>query len=79
MVFERFLGVVFASKCFKSLEGEFVKKLTKPRPWRQNQESTYLKFIKKFEKNTENYYFFLTSILDVFFIDFGRVLGPKNQ
>ena len=52
MVFERFGGVFFSSNFVFSLEGEFVKKLTKPRPWRQNQESTFLKFIKKFGKKT---------------------------
>ncbi len=40
---------------FLSLDSEFVKKLTKPRPWRQNQGSTFLKVIKNIEKNAKNY------------------------
>ena len=47
IVFARFLGGFFTLKFYKSLEGEFVKKLTKPRPWRQNQGSTFLKLKKK--------------------------------
>ena len=37
------------------------------------------KIKKKFKKNAENYLFWGTSILELFFVDFGRFLGPKNQ
>ena len=45
VVFQRFFSDFLGSKFRGSLESDFVKKLTKHWPWRQNQGSAFWKFI----------------------------------
>ena len=78
-VFQRFFDGFWKSKFHGSLGSDFVKKLTKHWPWRQNQGSAFYNFSKKYKKIWQICMFLGTSILYLFFEDFWRAWGAQNS